>query len=302
MQLEKPKHLISLASSALVVHVEVNVWTATKQDKAISNEITTAKRASADAGKFTQNLLSNSAEHKALLNYRQTIYNWLQRCTYDWAGAMRLLPLIRIEQFRKELDEHKASFNKLLDDFCARYPSLVSDAAFKQGDMFDRSAYPDVQIVRGRFRITEMISQVPENDFRSNIASVIAEDLSKHYERQTEQIVETVMADAAERLVTIAERISSACSEPEPSDEDGKKVKRKKVYESTISQAREICDVLKEFNLTGNSQLEKARSQLDEALRDVTLEDLRESTYVRSKVKGNVDDMLSKFKPLRSFA
>lgn len=301
-ELAKPKHLISLASSSLVVHVEVNVWTATKQDKQISNEITTAKRATADAGKFTQNLLANCPEHKALLNYRQTIYNWLQRCTYDWAGAMRLLPLMKVEQFRKELDEHKVSFNKLLDEFCAKYPSLVSDAAFKQGDMFDRSSYPDVQIVRGRFRINEMISQVPENDFRSNIASVIAEDLSKHYEKQTAQIVETVMADAAERLVTIAERISSACSEPEPSDEDGKKVKRKKVYESTITQAREICEVLKDFNLTGNAELEQARSQLDEALRDVTLEDLRESSYVRSKVKDSVDDMLSKFKPLRSFA
>ena len=74
-ELEKPKHLISLASSAVIVTVEVNVWTATKQDRAISNEVTTAKRASADAGKFTQNLLANSPEHKALLNYRQTVYN-----------------------------------------------------------------------------------------------------------------------------------------------------------------------------------------------------------------------------------
>ena len=74
--LSKPKHLISLASSAVIVTVEVNVWTATKQDRAISNEVTTAKRASADAGKFTQNLLANSPEHKALLNYRQTVYNW----------------------------------------------------------------------------------------------------------------------------------------------------------------------------------------------------------------------------------
>ena len=300
-ELQKPKHLISLASSALVVHVEVNVWTATKQDKQISNEVTTAKRADANAGKFTQNLLANCAEHKAVLNYRQTIYNWLQRCTYDWAGAMRLLPLAKIEQFRKELDAHKVEFNRLLDEFCAKYPSLVSDAAFKQGDMFDRSAYPDIQDVRSRFRLNEIITQVPENDFRSNIASVIADDLSTHYEKQTQQIVESVMSDAAERLVTIAERISVACSEPEPSDEDGKKVKRKKVYESTITQAREICDVLKDFNLTGNDDLERARAQLDEALRDVTLEDLRESSYVRSKVKDSVDDMLSKFKPLGVF-
>ena len=117
MQLEKPKHLISLASSALVVHVEVNVWTATKQDKAISNEITTAKRASADAGKFTQNLLSNSAEHKALLNYRQTIYNWVKRRTYPWDGASMYLPTFDVEKFKAEYDAHRATFMTLVEEF-----------------------------------------------------------------------------------------------------------------------------------------------------------------------------------------
>jgi len=300
MQLQKPKHLISLATSAVVVHVEVNVWTATRQDKQISNEVTTAKRASADAGKFTQNLLANSPEHKALLNYRQTVYNWLQRCTFDWSGAARLLPTVRIEQFMTELTQHKAAFQKLLDDFTAKYPSIVSDAAFKQGDMFDRSAYPDVQDVERKFRIREFISAVPENDFRNSISGVLADDLAQHYQRQTEAIVNDVMSDAADRLVVIAERISSACSEPE-ADDDGK-VRRKKIYENTIKNARDICDVLKEFNLTGNDALEGARSQLETALRDVTLDDLRESSYVRAKVKDSVDDMLSKFKPLRSFA
>ena len=300
MELQKPKHLISLASSAVVVHVEVNVWTATRQDKQISNEVTTAKRASADAGKFTQNLLANSPEHKALLNYRQTVYNWLQRCTFDWSGAARLLPTVRIEQFMAELTQHKTAFQKLLDDFIVKYPSIVSDAAFKQGDMFDRSAYPDADDVRQKFRIKEFISAVPENDFRNSIATELANDLAQHYQRQTERIVDEVMSDAAERLIVIAERISSACSEPEASD-DGK-VRRKKIYENTINNARDICDVLKNFNLTDNDELEAARSQLEGALRDVTLDALRESSYIRGKVKDSVDDMLSKFKPLRSFA
>ena len=132
------------------------------------------------------------------------------------------------------------------------------------------------------------------------VADVLADDLAQHYQRQTENIVNSVMSDAAERLIQIAERISVACSDPEPSD-DGK-VRRRKIYEGTVSGAKEICEVLKEFNLTDNDELEAARSQLELALRDVTLEDLRESSYLRSRVKDNVDEMLNKFKPLRSFA
>jgi len=296
-EIQKPNHLISLSSSAQLVTVEVNVWTATKQDKQISNEVTSAKNASTDAGKFTKNLLSNSPDHKALLNYRQTVYNWLQRCTFDWAGSVRLLPTFSIEKFMKEWASHEVEFNKLLDNFIAKYPTIVSDAAFKQGDMFNRSEYPEPEDIRRRFRLKLFVTKVPENDFRSGgIATAIADDLEQHYNNQIEEIVNKSMEEASERLIEIASRISNACTEVTP-DDDGK-VKRKKVYETTISQARDICETLKHFNLTNNQLLESARAQLEEALSGVTLEDLRESSYVRSTVKDTVDDMLNKFKPL----
>ena len=209
-EIQKPNHLISLASSAQLVTVEVNVWTATKQDKQISNEVTSAKNASTDAGKFTKNLLSNSPDHKALLNYRQTVYNWLQRCTYDWAGSVRLLPTFSIERFMKEWSAHEVEFNKLLDNFIAKYPTIVSDAAFKQGDMFNRSEYPEPEDIRGRFRLKLFVTKVPENDFRSGgIATAIADDLEQHYNNQIEEIVNRSMVDASERLVEIASRINN---------------------------------------------------------------------------------------------
>ena len=298
-ELSQPKQIISLATSAHIVSVEVNVWTATKQDRAISNEVTSMKNADSEAGKFTKNLLSSSPEHKSLMNYRQTIYNWLQRSTYDWSGSSRLLPLVNLVKFMKEFEAHDKEFNRLLDEFINKYPQIVSDAAFKQGDMFDRTQYPDANAVRSKFRIKLFVTTVPQNDFRSNISSVIAEDLKNHYERQVGEIIDNVMVDASERFMEIASRISNACTESMP-DEDGK-VKRKKIYDTTITQAKEICTTLKEFNLTNNQELETARQRLEQALRDVTVDDLRESSYVRSVVKNDVDDILSKFAPLKSF-
>ena len=298
-ELSQPKQVISLSTSASIVSVEVNVWTATRQDRAISNEVTTMKNADSEAGKFTKNLLSSSPEHKALMNYRQTVYNWLQRSTFDWAGSSRLLPLVNLEKFMKDYELHDKEFNRLLDEFILKYPQIVSDSAFKQGDMFDRSQYPDVAQVRSKFRIKLFVTTVPNNDFRSNISSVIAEDLKNHYERQVSEIIDNVMVDASERFLEIASRISNACTEVSP-NEDGK-VKRKKIYDTTITQAKELCNTLKDFNLTNNQALEDARVQLENALKDVSVEDLRESSYVRSVVKNDVDDILSKFAPLKSF-
>jgi hypothetical protein len=298
-ELQQPNHIISLATSALVVCVDVNVWTATKQDRAISNEVTTSKKASADAGKFTKNLLSDSPEHKSLLNYRQTVYNWLQRSTYDWAGSMRLLPTINLEKFKKEYSQHEADFKALLEKFITAYPQIVSDAAFKQGDMFNRSEYPEPEEVRSKFKMRLHVQKVPQSDFRSSVSEALADDLKNHYERQTQEIINSVMDDASMRLLEIASRLSNACTEATP-DEDGK-VRRKKIYDSTVSQAKEICKTIENFNLTNNKALSQAVVDLSFALEGVSTEDLRESSYTRSVVKENVDDMLSKFKPIKAY-
>lgn len=83
MELQKPDYLLSLATSSLVVNVDVRVWSATKQDKRISGEVTDAYKASRSAGKFTKNLLADDPTHKKILLHRQSIYNWNKRRTYD---------------------------------------------------------------------------------------------------------------------------------------------------------------------------------------------------------------------------
>ena len=296
IELNAPNHLISLASSAHLVNVKVKTWTATSQNKKISNEVTTAKNADANAGRFTQNLLNNAPSHRALVNHRQTVYNWLQRLTFDWAGDTRMLPAYRIEQFKREYNELEKQFEDLKDKFFADYQNLVSDAAFKQGAMFDRSLYPEVDELRGRFYMKLFITSVPQNDFRSAISTEIADDLKTHYEAQINDIVTQMVADIREQLVEHATRLRNACTEAQ-ADDDGK-VKRKKIYESTFDQTRSMISLIEKCNLTNDPELEAARVKLKNTLDGVTLDALRESSYSRLEVKDGLDDILSKFAPI----
>ena len=217
-ELQQPSQVISLATSALIVNVDVNVWTATKQDRAISDEVTSSKNASSEAGKFTKNLLANSPDHRALLNYRQTVYNWLQRCTYDWAGAMRLLPMINLEKFKKEYEGHEKAFDDLFNKFIASYPTMVSDAAFKQGDMFNRSEYPEPQELRSKFRIKLFVTKVKWE--RSSIQSckMQASDLSFSLSASAmhaQRILPTRMArSSARRFTTQPSHKPRSCVRP----------------------------------------------------------------------------------------
>ena len=301
--LEKPSHLISLASSAVLVSLDVNVWSATKQDRSISNEITMSKNADRHAGRYVKNLLADHAKHKALVNYRQTIYNWVKRRTYRWNMSQDLLPSIDLPKFKQEFQEHEVSFYKHLDDFCNQYDSIVSDMAFKQGDMFDRTDYPTKDEVRSKFGIKLFVSEVPMSDFRCGIAQDIADDLFASYTKQAEEIISSVEREQADRFIEVMQSISHCCGvdEIEAKSNGEIKTKKRKIYETTIEKAKEMCETFKGFNLTNSIELEQARLSLEKALHGVTAEDIRDSDAIRHAVKEDIDSILGKFGSFGSF-
>jgi hypothetical protein len=294
--LSKPKHITSLSTSCVLVSIESHVWNATVQDREISEEVTSAKRADKDAGKFVKNLLAKNAEHKAVLNYRQTIYNWMQRCTYDWAGSQRLLPVANLTRFHTEYRDHVKKFEELVDDFLDKYPSIVSNMAFVQGTMFNRNEYPDVSELRHKFSIDLVQSEVPTGDFRCTIAQDLAEDMSKHYERQAKRLVEDILNKQTTQLTEIMKSLSYCCETETVIDDNGEvKIRRRKLYDSTLDRARELCETFKNFNLTADPRLEEARAGLERLLDGVEIEKLRNSETQRVVIKEGIDDILSKF-------
>jgi hypothetical protein len=298
MELQKPKHLISLASSAVLVSIDTHVWSATKQDRGISNDVADSKRANRNAGKYVKNLLADHPKHKAIVNYRQTIYNWTKRRTYRWNDANDLLPSIDVPKFKQEFGEHQATFDKLVDDFIASYSSIVSDMAFKAGDMFNRSDYPAVDELQAKFGVHLYVSEVPMSDFRCGIASDIADDLFETYSRQAENIVTEVVLAQKTRFIEVMQSISHCCGVDELGVDDNTgetKIRKRKIYDTTIQKALEMCETFKGFNLSADPDLELARASLERALADVDAKSIRESDAVRSSVKEDVDSILSKF-------
>lgn len=298
VELSKPKHIVSLATSSVLVNLEVSVWSATKQDREISNEVTNSKHADQSAGRFVKNLLANNSDHKALLNYRQTMYNWMKLNTYDWSKAQSLLPAVALPAFMSEFHAHETEFNRLLDQFCANYGGIVSNMAFAQGTMFNRNDYPTVDEVRRKFNVRLFTSEVPLGDYRCQVSAELADDMNAHYTRQAQEIIERVMADQMDRLVDVMESISHCCGVDEFVGKDGEhKQKKRKIYEGTIDKAKELCSVYKQFNLTNDSRLDEVITELDMTLRGVNADLLRESDATRATVQKNVSDILSKFAP-----
>jgi len=293
--LKKPDHVISLATSAMLVDARVTVWTGTKQDSEISDEVTFAKKAERDSGKFVKHLLANCPEHKRCMNYRQIVYNWMQRRSYDWAGSLRLLPIVDYPKFMVEYEHHEKTFYELVDTFIQAYPVIVSNRAFSLGDMFDRNDYPDPSEVRSKFTVNLYRSEVPTGDYRVAISQDAVDDLAVTYERQARSLVETVLTQQKDQLVDIMRTLAENCAVETVSENGELKVKRKKLYESTLTRAQELCETFQKFNLTDDSELKTVRTELARVVGGLTIDKLRDSDTTRTVVHEELTDILSKF-------
>lgn len=305
MSLKKPEHLISLASSGFCVSVTMSLWGATKQSAELSADVTERIGADKNAAKVTRNLLADHPKHKALSNYRQTVNNWLKRRTYTFNDTLRYVATVDVPRFKQEFAEHEAMFEKLADEFYLEYPSIVSDMAFKQGTAFNRADYPTVEYIKAKTKIKLYTYDVPQNDFRNLLAQELADDLHKTYSSQVQEIVDNIMSEQAERFISVMESISHCCGydEVETTDKHGEKVtkiKKRKIFDSTIEKAQEFCRTFEQFNLTNNKELEDARVRLSQVLAGVDAETLRDSEAVRCTVKNDIDDILSKFAPINT--
>jgi hypothetical protein len=96
-------------------------------------------------------------------------------------------------------------------------------------------------------------------------------------------------------MIEVMQSISHCCGHDETEVNGEVRTKKRKIYDTTIQKALEMCETFKRFNLKNSPELEQARASLERILNGVKAEDLRDSDAVRHHVKEGIDDILSKF-------
>lgn len=296
IELEKPKHIASIASSMVLVSVEVRLWTGTVADDEVADEVATSKRAERGSGVFVKNLLGQSKAHRAIRAQRQRVYNWLHTVTYPWAPKWGALPNIKLPEFMAQYETYDRERATLVEEFIAEYPQIVSDAAFKLSGLFKREDYPSVGEVRAKHGMMLYTSEVPSGDFRNRVGLAMAEDLERHYNRQANAAIESLVAGQIGKLEKVLRSLSHCCDMTAVTNDDGTTtLKRRKLHESTLKEAVEYCDTFRQFNPTGDTRLEAIRADLEQVLLSKSFDELRKSDAARAQTKAEVDNILSKF-------
>jgi hypothetical protein len=278
-----------IGSNAMLVDLNISVWTGRKMDKKVSEEVDSVKGTKARAGNYHKKLLAGSDKLENIQKIVGAIRTWNYERTLPWTdNGSRLLPMKAFFDYKQTLNKFETDFNKAVDEFLEEYPQLVSSSAFTLGDLFDRAEYPTAESLRDKFKFKYVFMPVPDaGDFRVDVEESAKKELEEQYKGYYETKLNVAMDSAWARLYEVLTHISERL---DYSDEN-----KKKFWDSTITNAVELCELLTTLNITNDPKLEQARQKLERALNGVEPSDVRESEGIRKSVKTKVDEILSMF-------
>lgn len=280
-----------IARAAMLVSLNITLYTGRKQDKRAQAEVVASHNAgSARAASVYKSLFTDCVELDALVKYQARVRARHYAMTLPWLDSgPRLLPTKSFLEYTQEMDRHRQQFEFLVDAFLNKYDTLIAAAAFKLGSLFDRDEYLLRDAVARKFSFNLDYMPLPTaGDFRLDIEHEVQQQIVSQYEQRLTQQVAQAQQDAWDRMYETLTQIKDRLT----LDENGK---RKVFRDTTVTNAQELCEALTRLNVTNDPKLEAARQQLEDALSGVQPAELRKEEGERLVVLSKVNAILDSF-------
>lgn len=279
---------MSITSSAVLVELNISVWTANKLDKGATDEVLVSNGATvADAAQVRKNLMAGTTARKAIADYAAGCRLWHNTRTLPWADkGPRILPTSLFMDYKQELNVRRDTFLHMRKQFGVDYPALVQTAANYMGNLHDPADYPSVEEVMAKFDFRVVFSPVPESgDFRLDIPQQDLEDMRRSYDDAFDARLAEAMCTPWNKLHDMLTGMSAKLTE-------GDDETKRRWHDTFVTNAQELCSMLTHLNITKDPKLEAARRQLEAALLGADIDDIKVNEGTRAELKSKVDAIL----------
>jgi hypothetical protein len=282
---------MSITSSAVLVEMNISVWTANKLDKGATEGVLTSNGAtSGDAAQVRKNLMAGTSARKEIADYAAGCRLWHNTRTLPWADkGARLLPTSLFLDYKAEANIRRDTFNQMVDKFIGNYPALVQTASNYMGTLFNQDDYPSPDTVREKFGYRLVFSPVPESgDFRLDLPAQDMLEMQENYRSAFDDRLAEAMRTPWDQLHKMLGTMSTKLTE-------GDADTQKRWHDTFVTNAHEMCAMLTHLNVAKDPKLEDARRQLEVAMIGVDIEDIKDDELTRAKLKGKLDNILKEY-------
>lgn len=282
---------MSIASSAVLVELNISVWPANKVDREMTETVNTNASAVRDASQTRKNLFAGTTLRKDIEKLAARIRLYHNQNTLPWADkGQRLLPTKLFMEYKQTMNSYEVQFSQLCSNFFVEYPRLVAEAQQHLGTMYRAEDYPDIEEVKLKFGFRKAFDPIPESgDFRLDVSAQDLEEVKAGYEAKFDERLAEAMRTPWERLHSVLTSMSEKLK-----DEEGVDTK-KRYHDSLVTNAQDLVGLLDKMNITNDPKLEEARKQLELTMLGADIETIKESSHARESMKNKVDAILQKF-------
>jgi hypothetical protein len=283
---------MSISSSAVLVELNISVWTANKLDKGATDSVLVSNSASSGSAQVRKNLMAGTDKRKKIADYAARARLYHNQTTLSWSDkGARLLPTSLFMDYKSNMNVYQSNMTTMIEDFYANYADLIDLAKHHMGALFNPYDYPSIEELRSKFGFRLVFSPLPEGgDFRLDIPKADMDELGEQYESAFNDRLKDAMREPWEKLHKNLVHISEKLTDIEGDDDT-----KKRYHDTLITNAQELCGLLTHLNITKDPMLESARRSLELTMLGVDIEDIKEHAEVRQSVKSKVDDILKKF-------
>ena len=285
------EHTPSIASSAMLVEINRRKW----NGYAVNHDATEKVRQDYGTGRRAARVNQPLLINEPLFDQVNTLYSALgaelYHFTMPWLDrGPRLLTTPVFFDFNKSITGIINTIeNEAKPAFFDEYPNMILRAgnSDRLGALFNPDHYPDVDTLRTYYEITLRYSPVPDaGDFRVDIGreamAMVRDSYEKSYQSQLQSAYKDVWDRTYKALKAMSEKL------------EGEK-KQGRFHESLVSNITDMVDLLDRFNVTNDPNMARAKIQIAQAMRGVTIDGLKEDDGFRLETKAKVDSLLKSF-------
>lgn len=171
-----------LGEKALIVNLNIGVWSARKTDKNVLREISNLYHSDQNHGSFSKLLISKT-RLEAIKDIASAARKYHNEMTLPWMdGGGRLLPSKDFQDYSFTMSNYQTEFYTTVDDFVNSYDSYIQEGLDKLGQIADTKDYPPKDQVKAKYEFNYTYFPVPDDgDFRVTLSSDFVNQLKNNF-------------------------------------------------------------------------------------------------------------------------
>jgi hypothetical protein len=275
-----------LTNTAMIVNTSMTRWTARKTDKAASADVAEDKGAKHGAVRLTKDLIPRARIVKINAVY-EDVRRFVDSLTVPWDDSgRRLIPAQLVMKLEHGLRGRERAFWDAVAELQSAYADLRDSAYEELGELFDEADYPPASAIPSRFAFSWEFTPVPaEGDIRVDLPESFREELEARVTHGTQSRLQAAERAVFEKIHGTVSRLHRVVLADKP-----------RVYASLVTDLQNLADVLPDLNLTDNPRLTKMSDDLNDMLRGVTLERLRDDEMLREDLTEPTQTIVDQLK------